>query len=513
MDFERSVLGIELGSTRIKAVLTDERHIPVASGSFSWENRLEDGIWTYSLKDAVTGLQTCYRNLLKDLGHPIEKLGAIGVSAMMHGYLPFDSKGNQLVSFRTWRNIITGPAADKLTDLFGFSIPQRWCVAHLYQAMLNNEEHIGRTAYITTLAGYISTLLTGRRAVGMCEASGMFPVDQNTKDFDASMIEKFDSLTGLDLRSMLPEVLSAGTPAGELTPSGALLLDPSGKLRPGIPVAPCEGDAGTGMIATNSVRPGTGNVSAGTSNFAMIVSEKPLGVHREIDILSAPDGGNVAMIHSNNCTGDIDAWLNLFCRYDKIMGRETNKDELYTRLFNSALEGDPDCGGLLSYNFISGEEIAGVGNGRPIFLRLPDASFILENFMRSLLMSAIASLRIGFDILTEKESVSINRLYAHGGYFKTPGVGQRFLSAAINAPVSVMETAGEGGPYGMALLASYMIGRKKGESLADYLDGTVFKDAKSVTVTADERDRKGFEDYLDRYVKALGIARGAEIFK
>ena len=513
MDLNKTVLGIELGSTRIKAVLIDEEHLPIAQGDFEWENQLVNGVWTYSMEMVHRGLQTCFARLKADVkekfGRELTTVGALGVSAMMHGYLPFDKDGRQLAEFRTWRNTITGEAAEKLTALFDFNIPQRWSIAHLYQAILNGEEHVKDIAFLTTLAGYIHWQLTGERVMGVGEASGMFPIDSEKLDYDEGMLEKFKTLTGIELRSILPRVLTAGERGGLLTEDGARFLDPSGSLQPGIPVAPCEGDAGTGMAATNSVRPRTGNVSAGTSDFAMIVTEKPLGVHREIDMVTTPDGAAVAMVHCNNCTSDINAWVNLFAEYSEMMGMPVNKGELFVKLFNKALEGEKDCGGLLSFNYFSGEGVTDLDEGRPLFARTPNARFTLANFMRTHLLSALATLKIGLDILTKTEQVPIDKLYGHGGFFKTPGVGQRMLSAAVGAPVSVMETAGEGGPYGMALLCAYMLWKDEGESLTDYLDRKVFARAKSATLMADAAEIEGFAAFLDRYQKALPMEKCA----
>jgi len=511
MDLTKTVLGIELGSTRIKAVLIDQQHRPIASGDYEWENRLINGIWTYSMESVHTGLRACVKALKDDLkdefGLELTTVGAIGVSAMMHGYLPFDKDGKQLAEFRTWRNTITGEAAEKLTALFGFNIPQRWSIAHLYQAMLNGEEHVKEIAYLTTLAGYIHWMLTGEKVMGVGEASGMFPIDSETGDYDAVMLRKFLDLTGLDLRTVLPKVLPAGACGGRLTEAGARFLDPDGTLQSGIPVAPCEGDAGTGMTATNSVRVRTGNVSAGTSDFAMIVADHPLGVHREIDMVTTPDGLPVAMVHCNNCTSDINAWVNLFSEFARLMGLDVNRGELFTKLFQKALSGEPDCGGLLSYNYFSGEGVTDLDEGRPVFVRSPSARFTLSNFMRTHLLSALATLKIGMDILTETEQVPIDRLYGHGGFFKTPEVGQRMLSAAVGVPVSVMKTAGEGGPYGMALLGAYMLWHDEGESLPDYLDNKVFADAQSSTVSATQEDIDGFNAFLAQYRKALPLER------
>ena len=511
MELKNTVLGIELGSTRIKAVLIDERHVPIASGDFEWENQLINGVWTYSMDMVHSGLQTCFARLCEDVkakyGAELTTVGAIGVSAMMHGYLPFDAEGKQLAAFRTWRNTITGEAAEKLTALFAFNIPQRWSIAHLYQAMLNGEEHVKDIAYLTTLAGYIHWRLTGEKLLGVGEASGMFPIDSARCDYDEGMLRKFTELTGVDLRAILPKVVPAGACGGYLTAEGAKLLDPDGVLRPGIPVAPCEGDAGTGMAATNSVRARTGNVSAGTSDFAMIVTEKPLGVHREIDMVTTPDGAPVAMVHCNNCTSDIDAWVSLLGEFAAAIGAPQDKGRLFTLLFRKALEGDADCGGLLSYNYFSGEGVTDLDEGRPLFARTPDARFTLANFMRAHLLSALSTLKIGLDILTQTEQVAIDKLYGHGGFFKTPEVGQRMLSAAVGAPVSVMETAGEGGPYGMALLGAYMLWKDEGESLADYLDNKVFADAKSSTLMADPADVEGFNRFLMAYMRALPVEK------
>ncbi len=511
MNLNKTVLGIELGSTRIKAVLIDEKHLPIASGDFEWENQLVDGIWTYSMEAVHTGLQACFARLKADVkarfGTELTTVGAIGVSAMMHGYLPFDRNGKQLAEFRTWRNTITGEAAEKLTALFGFNIPQRWSIAHLYQAMLNGEAHVKDIAFLTTLAGYIHWQLTGEKVMGVGEASGMFPIDSSTCDYDETMLKKFYDLTGLALRSILPKVLPAGACGGTLTETGARFLDPGGTLQAGIPVAPCEGDAGTGMTATNSVRVRTGNVSAGTSDFAMIVADHPLGIHREIDMVTTPDGLPVAMVHCNNCTSDINAWVHLFAEFAWLLDVDIKRDQLFTLLFQIALKGAPDCGGLLSYNYFSGEGVTDLDEGRPVFARTPNAKLTLANFMRTHLLSALATLKIGMDILTGTEQVQIDKLYGHGGFFKTPEVGQRMLSAAVGTPVSVMETAGEGGPYGMALLSAYMLWHEEGESLPDYLDNKVFAGVKSSTLTATQEDIDGFNAFLARYQKALPLER------
>ena len=511
MNYKDTVLGIEFGSTRIKAVLLDRELHTVAQGVFDWENSLIDGIWTYSLDEAVNGLQKCYADLVSNLGEAPEEYGAIGISGMMHGYLPFDADGNQLAEFRTWRNTITRQAVEELSPLFDFAVPQRWSIAHLRQAILNGEEHVKDISFLTTLAGYMHYLLTGEKCAGIGEASGMFPIDSDTLDYDSVMADKFDEISGMPwkIRDILPKVLCAGDEAGRLTEEGAKLIDVSGNLKPGIPFAPCEGDAGTGMVATNAVRVRTGNVSAGTSDFAMIVADKKLALHKEISMVTTPDGLPVAMVHCSNCTSDINAWVSLFGQFAEAIGAPQDKGALFTMLFNKALEGDPDCGGLLSYNYYSGEGVTGLDEGRPVFARRPDSSFTLENFMRTHLLSALATLKIGLDILTKEENIRIDRICGHGGYFKTPGVGQRMLSAAIGAPVTVMETSGEGGPYGMALLCAYMLQREDGETLPDFLDGKVFAKTKSSTLMADEKDIEGFNAFLERYVASFDMEKTA----
>lgn len=512
INLKETVIGIELGSTRIKAVLLNRDHEVLAQGDHTWENSLINGVWTYSLEEVREGLQDCFRNLKNEVRKKYEvtlnTTGAIGISAMMHGYLPFDENDRQLCEFRTWRNTMTGEAADKLSELFDFNIPQRWSIAHLYQAILNKEPHVGNIAYINTLAGYVHQVLSGERVMGIGEASGMFPIDSEKLCYDEEMVRKFNELTGLDLLKMLPEIRLAGEPAGNLTQKGATYLDPDGDLEAGIPLAPCEGDAGTGMAATNSVRVATGNVSAGTSDFAMIVTEGKLNRHREIDMVTTPAGKAVAMVHCNNCTSDINAWVKLIRDSLSLFGTKVSTNELYTRLFEEALKGDEDCGGLLSYNYYSGEGVTDLNEGRLLFMRKPDAEFNLANFMRTHLYSALATLKIGMDILAE-EKVRINKIYGHGGFFKTEGVGQRMLSAAINAPVSVMETAGEGGPYGMALLCAYMLWKQDGETLEDYLDDKVFARAKTSTVMADQQEIEGFNRFINSYVKCLSVEKEA----
>lgn len=518
MNLKETVIGIEFGSTRIKAVMLDRNHLPIASGNYEWENRLIDGVWTYTPDDIVGGLQSCYKALKEDVkknyGIELTETGAIGVSAMMHGYLPFDKDWNQLTEFRTWRNTMTAEAAEILSKLFNFNIPQRWCIAHLYQAILNKEEHVPNIAHISTLAGYIHFCLTGKNLMGIGEASGVFPIDDATGDYDEKMIEDFNNLIAdykfpWTLKELLPDHVVAGENAGYLTEEGALLLDPEGSLKPGIPIAPCEGDAGTGMVATNAVRPGTGNVSAGTSVFAMIVTDRPLGVHMEVGMVTTPAGCPVAMVHCSNCTSDINAWVNLLAEFAEAIGAPQDKGDLYVMLFNKALEGDPDCGGLLSYNYFSGEAIMNLEEGRPLLVRRPDSVFNLANFMRMHLLSALSTLKSGLDILVNEEKVKINRINGHGGFFTTPVVGQRLLSAAIGTPVTVMQTAGEGGPYGMALLCAYMLWKEQGESLEDYLDNKVFAEAPSTTVMAEKSDIEGFNKFLEAFLKAYDVERMA----
>ena len=515
----KTALGIEFGSTRIKAVLVDDKYNPIASGSYEWENRYENGVWTYSLDDIRNGLQGSYSDLVKDVqekyGVELTSVGALGISAMMHGYMPFDKGGKLLVPFRTWRNNITGEASEKLLELFQYNIPQRWSIAHLYQAILNGEEHVKDIDYMCTLEAYVHRMLTGKRVLGIGDAAGMFPVDSETKDYNQEMVEKFDKLVepyGFQwkLRDIMPEVLVAGQDAGTLTEEGAKFLDPSGRLKAGIPMCPPEGDAGTGMVATNSVKQRTGNVSAGTSVFAMIVLEKALkNVHTEIDLVTTPSGEAVAMAHCNNCTSDLNAWVNLFEEFANSFGMKIDKNELFSVLYNKALEGDADCGGLLAYNYFSGEGITAFDEGRPLFARTPDAKFNLANFMRVHLFTALGALKDGLDILLKEEGVQIDKMYGHGGLFKTPVVGQRIMAAAIDTPVSVMETAGEGGAWGIALLAAYMAQKEEGESLADYLNERVFGGQEGVTENPVPADVEGFDQFLKRYNEGLAIERAA----
>ena len=514
----KTALGIEFGSTRIKAVLVDETHTPIASGSHEWENRLEDGIWTYSLEDIWTGLQDSYRNMAADVkaqyGEELTTIGAIGFSAMMHGYMVFDEKGELLVPFRTWRNSITGEAAAELSELFQFNIPQRWTIAHLYQAILNGEEHVERIHSLCTLACYVHWKLTGRKVAGVGEASGFFPLDSAATDYDKEMMEKFSTLIEgkhfpWKLRELLPDILMAGEDAGTLTEEGAKLLDISGKLRAGIPFCPPEGDADTGMVATHSVSRRTGNVSAGTSVFGMFVLEKGLAkMHPEIDVLNTPAGDLVAMVHCNNCTSDLNGWVGLFDELLSSFGK-VDRDELFSILFHKALEGNKDCGGLMSFNYFSGEHVTEFEEGRPLFMRRPDSRFNLANFMRTILYSSLATLKIGLDILLKEEHVQIDSITGHGGLFKTKGVGQSILSAAMNAPISVMETAGEGGAWGMALLSAYMLYKEEGQSLSDYLDNRVFADMVTETIAPDPADVAGFEAFMEQYKACLPVERAA----
>ena len=515
----KAVLGIEFGSTRIKAVLVDENNMPIASGDHDWENRLENGVWTYTLDDIWTGLQDCYQKMTEDVkakyGVAVEKLAAIGFSAMMHGYLAFDKDGNLLVPFRTWRNTITQEASEALTKVFDFHVPQRWSIAHLYQAILNGEEHVPQVDFFTTLDGYIHWQLTGEKVLGVGSASGMFPIDSTIKDYDKAMIQKFDELVApkgfpWKLEHLLPKVLLAGDKAGVLTEEGAKKLDPTGTLQAGCPLCPPEGDAGTGMVATNSVKQRTGNVSAGTSVFAMIVLEKALKrVHEEIDMVTTPSGDAVAMVHCNNCTSDLNAWVNIFKEFAESFGIDVDMNKLFGTLYNKALEGDKDCGGLLAYNYFSGEHITGFEEGRPMFVRTPDSKFSLANFMRANLYTSLGALKVGLDILLKEEEVAIDRITGHGGLFKTKGVGQKILAAAMDATVSVMKTAGEGGAWGIALLASYMVNKDAGEALEDYLQNKVFGGDEGEKMDPDPEDVKGFDEFIKRYRAGFPIERAA----
>ena len=515
----KAVLGIEFGSTRIKAVLIDQENKPIAQGSHTWENQLVDGLWTYSVESIWHGVQDCYsdlrNNVKEQYGIEIETLAAIGISAMMHGYMPFNEKEEILVPFRTWRNTNTGQAAAELSEIFVYNIPLRWSISHLYQAILNNEPHVKDINFLTTLAGYIHWQFTGKRVLGIGDASGMIPVDPNTKTYSADMVSKFDNLIapkGFDwkLLDILPEVLVAGENAGVLTAEGAKKLDVSGNLKPGVPVCPPEGDAGTGMVATNAVKQRTGNVSAGTSSFSMIVLEKELSQPYEmIDMVTTPDGSLVAMVHCNNCTSDLNAWVNLFKEYQELLGIPVDMNEVYGKLYNNALQGDADCGGLISYNYISGEPITGLAEGRPLFVRSAGDKFNLANFMRAHLHASVGVLKIGNDILFNEEKIKVDRITGHGGLFKTAGVGQRILAAAINSPISVMETAGEGGPWGMALLASYLVNNTEGLPLDEYLDRVVFAGNTGVEIAPTPEDVEGFNKYIENYKACLGIEQAA----
>ena len=517
----QTVLGLEFGSPRIKAVLVDGSHQPIAQGNWDWENRLEDNIWTYSLEDVWEGLRGCYRDLAQDVearyGVPLTRLAALGFSGMMHGYMPFDGAGKLLVPFRTWRNTMTEEACKKLLPIFDFNIPQRWSIAHLYQAILSGEGHVKDVAFFTTLAGYIHWQLSGEKVLGVGEASGMFPIDSEACDFDARMIEQFDELVadrnlGWKLRDIMPKVLCAGQTAGWLTEEGAKLLDPTGALQPGAPMCPPEGDAGTGMTATNSVRKRTGNISAGTSIFSMVVTEKPLAkVHEEIDMVTTPDGSPVAMVHCNNCTSDLNAWVNLF---EAFMGRlpgaaKLDRNELYGLLYREALEADADCGGLISYNYVSGEPVTGFDEGAPLFVRKAEDTFNLANFMRAHLYSSLAALKAGLDLLFKEEAVKVDEMFGHGGLFKTRGVGQSIAAAAINSSVSVMETAGEGGAWGIALLAAYMKNKEENETLEAYLNNKIFAGQAGSKLEPKAEDVAGFEKFMKRYMAGLSIEHAA----
>ena len=519
----KAILGIELGSTRIKAILIDTENHPIAQGSHTWENQLVDGLWTYSTEAIWNGLQDCYADLRKEVnalyGIEIESLAAIGISAMMHGYLPFNKQGDLLVPFRTWRNTNTGEAAKELSKLFVYNIPLRWSISHIYQAILNGEEHIKDISFITTLAGYIHWQLTGKKVLGIGDASGMIPVNPDTKNYREDMVKKFDELIapkelGWELLGILPDVLVAGDEAGSLTEEGALRLDPSGHLKKGIPFCPPEGDAGTGMAATNAVKQRTGNVSAGTSSFSMIVLEKELSKPYEpIDIVTTPDGSLVGMVHCNNCTSEINAWAGLFKEYQELLGLPVDMGVVYEKLFNKAMEGDADCGGLMAYNYVSGEPVTGFAEGRPLFMRSATDKFNLANFMRAQLYAAIGVLKIGNDILFKEEHVKVDRITGHGGYFKTPGVGQRMLAAALGSPISVMQTAGEGGAWGIALLASYMVHHTPQQTLADFLDTQVFAGNTGVEVSPTVEDIKGFNIYIDQYKQTLPVEEAAVKYK
>lgn len=515
----KAILGIEFGSTRIKAVLIDDKHTPIASGDHEWENQLINNIWTYSIEDIWGGLQDSYAKMVADVqekyGAKVEKLAAIGFSAMMHGYMAFDKDDKILVPFRTWRNAITEEASEKLTEMFQYNIPQRWSIAHLYQAILNGEEHVKDICFQTTLAGYIHWMLTGKKVLGVGEASGMFPIDIATGKFNQKMVDQFDAAIAekgfsWKLLDIFPQVLNAGEDAGTLTEEGAKLLDPTGTLQPGAPLCPPEGDAGTGMVATNSVARRTGNVSAGTSVFSMVVLEKELTkVYPELDLVTTPSGDLVAMVHCNNCTSDLNAWVNIFKEFAEAFGMDVDMGQLFGTLYNKAMEGDVNGGNLLAYNYISGENITGMEEGRPMFVRTPNSKFNLANFMRVNLYTSLGALKIGMDILLKEEGVQVDKLLGHGGLFKTKGVGQQILADAMNTPISVMETAGEGGAWGIAVLAAYMVQKAAGESLSDYLDAKVFAGQEGSQLAPNAEGVKGFDEFIQIYKAGLPIQRAA----
>lgn len=516
---KKKVLGIEFGSTRIKAVLIDETFAPVVSGSFEWVNTLQNGYWTYSLDDVWSGLQSAYKELAEDFydkfGEPLEQIDSIGFSGMMHGYLPFDSKDNLLTPFRTWRNTTTEQAAQKLTQLFAFNVPQRWSIAHLQQAILNDEDHVKEIDFLTTLAGYVHWKLTGEKVLGVGEAAGMFPIDSTVLNYDQTMVDLFEKETtgagkSWKLLDILPKVLYAGESAGQLTEEGAILIDPSGKLKSGSVLCPPEGDAGTGMVATNAVAERTGNVSAGTSVFSMIVLEEALSdFYEEIDMVTTPTGKPTAMVHCNNFTTDINAWAKLFRELLEALGLDVSSDKLFTTLFKKAMDADDDGGQLMSCNYYSGEPITGFEEGRPLFIQMPDSNLSLANFMRTHIYSALATLKLGMDILTIKEDVTVDQLMGHGGFFKTENVGQQMMADALPIPVSVMESAGEGGPWGMALLASYLINKEDNQLLEDFLAKQVFSQQKAVTVIPTDKGKENFLSFLDRYKNMLEVEHSA----
>ena len=515
----KTALGIEFGSTRIKGVLTDLDGNVLAIGFHDWENSLVDGIWTYSLEEIEAGLRHCYSGVREQVkekyGVELKTVGAIGISAMMHGYIALGKDGKFLTAFQTWRNSNTQQAADELTELFDFNIPLRWTIAHLYQCVLDKEEHLKEVDFVTTLDSYIHWRLTGEKVTGIGDAAGIFPIDSAALDYDQGMVDKFDTLIepkgySWKLRDVLPKVLVAGQEAGTLTAEGAAFLDETGTLEAGIPMCPPEGDAGTGMVATNSVAPRTGNVSAGTSTFAMLVLEKPLSrLYREIDMVTTPTGFPVAMSHANNGTSDLNAWVGLFKEFAELMGYEADMGDLYGKLYTNSLSGDTDCGGLLAYGYLSGEGVTHINEGRPLFARTPDSKFTLANFMRSHLYTSLGAVKLGLDIMLKDEGVKVDRIMGHGGFFKTPGVGQRYLAAAVHAPVTCMETASEGGPWGMAVLAAYLIDGKKEGKLEDYLDKRIFAGQKGSTIAPTPEDVEGMERFTERYKAGLAAERAA----
>ncbi len=512
MNLEKAVIGIEFGSTRIKAVLLDENREVCASGSFLWENKLINNVWTYDLQDVILGMQTCFKELKVDFENKykiaLKTVGAIGISGMMHGLLAFDKNMELLTPFRTWRNTLTQQAAEELSSKFAFNVPQRWSIAHFYQDFLDKKPYIKDIDFFTTLSGYVHYLLTGEKVLGICEASGMFPIDSKIFDYNKEYVEIFKTLTDIDITKKLPKALKAGETAGFLTEAGARLLDVSGELSGKIPLAAPEGDGGTGMMATNSIKVNTGNISAGTSIFAMVVVDKMPKAYREIDMITTPAGDPVAMVHANNCTTDINGWASLFKEFADCFGINADMGKIYTLLFEKALEAEKDCGGLLSYNYFSGEGITDVNEGVPVFLRKPDSNLTLANFMRTHIFSTVATLRMGMDLLTEKENIKIDNILGHGGLFKTPKVGQTLVSAALKCPVTVASTASEGGPYGMALLASYLIDNN-GEELYEYLDNTIFAKVETSCIMAEKEDIDGFEAFLANYKKAFNVENEA----
>ncbi|MEG2523799.1 MAG: FGGY-family carbohydrate kinase [Lachnospiraceae bacterium] len=515
----KTSLGIEFGSTRIKAILIGTDYMPIASGNYDWENQLVDNIWSYSLEHIIEGLQMSYQKMAEDVtaryGVTLRTIGSIGISGMMHGYLAFDKDEKLLVPFRTWRNTTTEQASEVLSGLFAYHIPQRWSVAHLYQAVLNQEQHVPLIRFCTTLAGYIHWKLTDQKVLGVGEASGMFPIDSHTKNYNSTMLCQFETLIADEkfpwkAEEILPQVLVAGDSAGTLTVEGAKLLDVTGQLQPGILFCPPEGDAGTGMTATNSVAKRTGNVSAGTSVFAMIVLEKELSkAYSEIDLVTTPSGHPVAMVHCNNCTSDLNAWVSVFKEFAEALGIEVDMTKLYGTLYEKALEGDSDCGGLLAYNYVSGEHITGFEEGRPLFVRTPESQFNLANFMRVHLFTSLGALKTGLDILMKRENVQVEQILGHGGLFKTKNVGQRVMAAATNTPITVMDTAGEGGAWGIALLAAYRRTKKEDETLEDFLLQHVFEGTEGTTVVPNPGDVVGFDEFMKRYQNGLPIERMA----
>lgn len=516
----KTALGIEFGSTRIKGVLVDYDGNVLGIGFHDWENSLINNIWTYSLEDVRAGLKDCYSSLKKDLKekYGVDKVttyGAIGISAMMHGYVALDKDDRQIAPFQTWRNSNTEEAADKLTELFNYNIPIRWSVAHLYQRILDGEDHVKNLAYVSTLAGYVHYLLTGKKVLGVGDAAGMFPIDSETNDYNEKMVQQFDELVapygyGWKLRDLFPKVLVAGDDAGVLTAEGAALMDESGQLQPGIPMCAPEGDAGTGMVATNSVAPRTGNVSAGTSTFAMLVLEHQLSkLYREIDMVTTPTGFPVAMSHANNGTSDLNAWVSLFGEFYELMGGKADMGELFQKLYENSLNGDPDCGGLLAYGYYSGEGITHLNEGRPLLIRTANSKFNLANFMRVNLYTSLGAVKLGMDILLKEEGMKCDRMMGHGGLFKTKGVAQKYLAAAVNAPVTVMDTASEGGAWGIALLAAYLVDGKKDGTLEEYLDDRIFKGLAGSTIAPDPKDVEGYEIFTERYKKGLAAEKAA----